>query len=225
MVTKKTEKKDSIAKSYAAVTCPICSVTFGSVASLEKHNSLKPDCLTVKTVRPRCLHCPLVFFSNALKEQHTTLTVCEQCKFQFGCPLALELHKCENSNSPDDCSSGNLEASKRPSSVDSSVVPKTEEEACSEPVETKHHVEKKRKMTLVELMYSQMQSEMCSNADEDGSEEQDECASNYDEEYCASDMLKVELHEEEGKVPLEEYPEIVDDVVHEVNMTIDELAS
>jgi hypothetical protein len=230
-VIKKPEKreKQSISESYAAFTCRTCNVTFGTFASLAQHNHLKPDCLLVKKVRPTCLHCPLVFATVALKEKHAELKECVLCKYQFGCPLALELHHCEKSNSAD-TSNGNLESKKRPS-VDSSDVAKIEvaDEVSSEPCETKHHIEKKRKLTLVELMLSKMKSEMCSNADDvDAEEEQDECASDLIGDECLSDMLKVELHEEEGEVPLEEYPVqypvLVADVVHKVHLNIDELS-
>jgi hypothetical protein len=163
----------------------------------------------------------LVFSSVALKVKHAELKECELCHYQFGCPLALELHHCKKGNTAD-ASNENLESKKR-SSVDAGDVLKTEvadEVSSEEPCEAKHPVEKKRKLTLVEAMLNNMKSEMCTNADDE--EEQDECASDSGE--YLGDMVKVELLVEEKEVPLEEYPVLVADVVNEVHLNIDELS-
>jgi hypothetical protein len=177
----------------------------------------------VKKVRSSCLHCPLVFATVAVKEKHAELKECEVCHYQFGCPLALELHHCEKGNTAEGAPEPNLESKKR-TIVDSGDVLKIEvmDEVRSEPCEAKHSIEKKRKLTLMEEMFSSMKKEMCSNADEeDSGEEQDECESDSGE--YLSDLVKVELLVEEREVPLEEYPVLVADVVNEVHLNIDEL--
>jgi len=165
-----------------------------------------------------------VFATVAVKEKHAELKECEVCHYQFGCPLALELHHCEKGNTAEDAPEENVESKKRVI-VDSGEVLKIEVmgEVSSEPCEAKHSIEKKRKLTLVEAMFSNMKKEMCSNDDdEDRGEEQDECESDSGE--YLSDLVKVELHVEERDIPLEDYPVLVADVVNEVHLNIDELS-
>lgn len=76
-------------------------------------------------------------------------------------------------------------------------------------------------MTMMEKMYSRMDGEICCNADDDSDEDEDGRRSISGE--CLADLVKVELHEDDGVVPLEEYPVIVDDVVSQVNFNIREL--